>query len=432
MPAPTCRSARPPVCGAPRIPGRRRLAVLAAVAILAPATPGGAGPLTYADALERAALDAPDVRARGLALEGARAAAPAAGRLPDPELSLAVENLPVSGPMAGSFGRDEMTMLRVGVMQAVPSPARRRAERSVAAADIGVADIQLEVAAREARVAAAVAWTELHFAQRRREALDEVLSSLEPLWEAAPSSVASGGDRPAGALSPIRLRAALQDRRSALVAAEAGARAELTRWTGEPDPWSEGLPPEAMLDEAGLRNGLERLPALRARAAAARRADAETDLARAGRQPDWSFELAYGRRDPTYGDMLSVGARVRLPLFADQRQNPVIAARSAEARRVRVEHEGAARSLRAALEADLADHRMHHEQWRRARDVLLPAARDRAGLETASYGAGRAGLGEVIEAFTALAETRLETLDREALVVRESVRIALTYGEDPQ
>ena len=84
------------------------------------------------------------------------------------------------------------------------------------------------------------------------------------------------------------------------------------------------------------------------------------------------------------------------------------------------------------MESDLADHRMHHEQWARARDVLLPAAIDRSSLETASYGAGRAGLAEVIEAFTGLADARLEALDREALVVRETVRIALTYGEDAQ
>ncbi|OGN44006.1 MAG: transporter [Caulobacterales bacterium RIFCSPHIGHO2_01_FULL_70_19] len=413
-------------------PPAGRQAAVAAVLALALATPSLAGPLTYGQALERAAADAPEVRARGLAVDAARAAAPAAGQLPDPELSVAVENLPVSGPMAGSFGRDEMTMVRVGVMQAVPSGARRRAERQIAAADIGVAEMQSQITRREVRVAAALAWTDLHYAKRRREALDEVLAALEPLWDAAPAAVASGQDRPAGALSPIRLKAALEDRRSALVAAEERARAELARWTGEPDPQADGPPPEPVLDEGRLRAGLEQVPTLRAWTAVADRADAETDLARAGRQPDWSFELGYGRRDPMYGDMVSVGARVSLPLFADRRQDPVIAARSADARRVRIEREAATRALRAALEADLAEHRMHHDQWRRARDVLLPAARDRASLETSSYGAGRAGLADVIDAFTGLADARLETLDREALIVREAVRISLTYGEDPQ
>lgn len=400
--------------------------------MLAPAIPALAGPLTYDEALERAWLDAPEIRARGLAVDAVRAAAPAAGQLPDPELSVAVENFPISGPMTGSFGRDEMTMVRVGVIQAVPSAARRRAEREIAAAEVGLAEMQSQVTRREIRVAAALAWVDLYYAKRRRQALDEVLAALDPLWNAAPAAVASGQDRPAGALSPIRLKADLEDRRSALVAAEARARADLARWTGEPDPQVDGPPPEPVLEEATLRAGLEQVPVLRVWAAVADRADADTNLARAGRQPDWSFELGYGRRDPMYGDMLSIGARVSLPLFADRRQDPVIAARAADARRARVEREAAARGLRAALEADLAEHRMHHEQWLRARDVLLPAAIDRSSLETASYGAGRAGLAEVIDAFTAVADARLETLDREALVVREAVRIALTYGEEAQ
>lgn len=435
MSTPSCRRARDDGRGHPRSLRRPHVPFQAIVAValcLVLATPALAGPLTYEQALARASADAPELRARDLAVEAARAAAPAAGRLPDPELTVALENVPVSGPMAGSFGADEMTMIRVGVMQAVPSGARRRAERQIAAADIGVAETQARVTAREVRVAAALAWVDLYYARRRREAVDEVLAALEPLWDAAPAAVASGQGRPAGALSPIRLKAALEDRCSALVAAEARARADLSRWTGEADPQPLGAPPDPTLDEASLRAGLDRVPALRAWEAMADRADADTDLARAGRHPDWSFELGYGRRDPMYGDMVSIGARVSLPLFTDRRQDPLIAARAADARRVRVEREGTARALRAVLESDLADHRMHHEQWARARDVLLPAAIDRSSLETASYGAGRAGLAEVIDAFTGLADARLEALDREALVVRETVRIALTYGEDAQ
>ena len=82
---------------------------------------------------------------------------------------------------------------------------------------------------------------------------------------------------------------------------------------------------------------------LQAYAAAGTRADADVAMAQAGQRPDWAFEVEYGRRDPMFGDMVSVGARVRLPLFADQRQAPVIAARSADAARVRVEREAALR-----------------------------------------------------------------------------------------
>ena len=80
------------------------------------------------------------------------------------------------------------------------------------------------------------------------------------------------------------------------------------------------------------------------------------------------------------------------------------------------------------LEAALADHQMHHSQWQRARDVLLPLARKRADLEIASYSAGRASLADAIEAKTALADAELTVLDREALVAADSVRLTITFG----
>ena len=131
-----------------------------------------------------------------------------------------------------------------------------------------------------------------------------------------------------------------------------------------------------------------------------------------------------------FGDMVSVGVRVSLPLFASQRQEPVIRARALDANRVAVEREAARRAMLAALEGDLAEHTMHREQWLRARDQLLPVARAQADLETAGYGAGTAGLGDVLEAFSALADAQLDALEREARFARDVIRINLTYGSD--
>jgi outer membrane protein TolC len=75
---------------------------------------------------------------------------------------------------------------------------------------------------------------------------------------------------------------------------------------------------------------------------------------------------------------------------------------------------------------------MHHEQWMRARDTLQPLAEKRVRLETASFAAGRANLIDIVDAHSALADAVLTTLDREAAVLRDSVRINLTYGDDSQ
>lgn len=402
-------------------------AMLAGAALASPAL---AGPLTYDQALLKAVASAPALTAADLKTEAARRSLPAAGRLPDPQLRFGIENYPVSGPMAGRFGADEMTMATVGVMQEVPNGARRRAEVAGARADVASAQAQRRMTAREVRSGAALAWIDLYYAEARLAALDAVLKELQPLWDAAPSGVASGATRPAAALAPIRLRAGLLDRRDELAAASQRARAELTRWTGEATPSAVGAPPTLPLDPARLTAELDRHYSLAGYAADTQKATAAVDLARAEKRPDWAFEVGYGRRDPMFGDMVSAGVTVRLPLFADRRQDPLIAARRADRARVDAERELAARALRANLDADLADHIMHHEQWVRTRDVVAPAARQQADLETASYAAGRAGLDEVLQAFTELAETRLTLLEREAAVARDAVRITVNYGAD--
>lgn len=406
--------------------------LLASLVGAALATPAAGEPLTFERALARAQSAAPNLQAATLQVQAARSAAAAAGALPDPRLTLGVDNFPVSGPNAGRFGEEEMTMATVGLMQEFPNRARKRAEAAIARAEVGIAQVGVVTAQREARQRTALAWVDLYFAEHRLAALDEVLGALGPIWSTAPSALTSGESRPAMALAPVRMRAELQDMRSELVAARGKARAELARWTGDPSPSAEGRPPEPSIDEAALRSGLDQLPAIQSYSAASDRARAAVDLAKSEKRPDWAVEVSYGRRDPMFGDMVSAGVSVRLPIFAGRRQEPVIVARTAESARIVAERENARREVSAAFEGDLADHLMHHDQWLRARDEVLPAARQQADLETASYAAGRAGLSEVLDALTALAQARLTALEREAAVVRDAIRINFTYGSAGQ
>ncbi|MGE5721856.1 MAG: TolC family protein [Sphingomonadales bacterium] len=391
-----------------------------------------AAPLGFDDAVAMAEHHAPIVRARARDADARRASVVAAGQLPDPKLGLGVDNYPVSGPPAFTFSGDSMTMARVGISQEIPNAAKRHARTTRAEADVGEADAVRVAEQRRVRVEAALAWIDLAFAERRHEAVKDQIGAIGRLRPPAAAEVASGSARPAQALAVRQALLALEDRQ-AEVAAEVGrARAALARWTGDPDPEPSGPAPEIAIDAAALRASLATLPVVELAAARRRQAEAEVELARADKRPDFGLDLAYQRRASRYGDMISAGVTVSLPLFAHRRQDPIIAARAASADAAQAEEEDARRSLEADLDAALADHRMHHEQWARARDALLPLAHQRADLETASYGAGRAVLLDVIEARTALAEAELQALDREATVVRDAVRLSLTYGRQPK
>ncbi len=208
------------------------------------------------------------------------------------------------------------------------------------------------------------------------------------------------------------------------------SRRALTRWTCDPAPEIAGRVPGFTVAPATLRAELDAHPSIRMIDAQERQATADVRVADAGRRSDFGVNLAYQRRDPRFGDYVSAGVTIGLPLFTRRRQNAEIAAAQANAGRVLAEREAARRAITADLDADIADHVMHHEQWMRAHDTLQPLAEQRVRLETASYAAGRASLADVADAHAALADAVLTTLDREALVVADGARLALTYRSE--
>lgn len=389
-----------------------------------------AEPLTFDAALQRAQHEAPSIRAKALGTEAARSARGAAGALPDPTLGVSVESFPISGPLAFEPHRDDFTMARVSVAQDIPNLAKRHAQQARADSDIKAAEADTAVEARTVEVSTALAWINLAYAERRLAVLDEVLSRLERVVDTTFSAVASGNARPAQTLAGQQAIATMQDRRSELVSNVARTRATLTRWTGDPAPEIAGSIPDFAVDAAALREGLDQHPDIRMIDAQARQADADVRVATAGRESDFGVNLAYQRRDPRFGDYVSAGVTVSLPFFTRNRQNAGIAAAQANAGRVLAEREAARRALAAGLDADIADHIMHHEQWMRAKGTLQPLAEQRERLETASYSAGRASLVDVADAYAALADATITTLDREALVAADGARLTLTYRSE--
>lgn len=391
--------------------------------------PARARPMTLAEAIDTASRNAPSLAARSAQIDAARLAAIASDRLPDPKLEVGIKDFPITGPDAGSFTRDDFTMAVVGVSQEFPNPAKRRARLGRAQAEIGVARASEAVEARNVKVETALAWVDLYFAGQRLAVLRDLDDSINDLDATVAARLASGGSRPAEALEPKQLRAEVDDRRAELVAQAEKARAALARWTGDAHPDVSGTPPAGTIDAASLQQNLEALPALLARDAATAQADADVRLARADKRPDWEVSAGYGYR-AKFGDLVSVGVKVDLPFFTKRRQEPVIAARAKQVDAARLEREAAERELRAKLQSDIADHAMHHDRHVRAREVLVPLARQRAELDRVGYGAGTASLGIALSSAVALAEAELDAFDREVVVARDTILIDLTYGRD--
>ena len=387
-----------------------------------------AEPVTFDQALERAERFAPDIAARASQIEAERLKASTARQLPDPKLEAGIQDFPVTGPVAFNPLEENFSMIRVGVSQDFPNPAKRRARAARAVADVSAAEAEVAVEARDIRVAVGLAWTDLYCAKRKLAVLSDLDKKIDDLASTVRASLTTRAARPSDAVRPAQLKAEVADRRASLNAAAARARTVLTRFTGDPSPEPAGPPPDQPPDRDALLLKLEGVPALRRLDAATDRAQAEVRVAEAEKRPDWSVNVSYGKRNFKFGDLLSVGVTVDLPIFARKRQDPIIAARAREADRVRLERQAALRQLQARLEADLADHQEHHELYVRARETLVPLAERRARLDLDSYAAGRIDIGLALTTTLDAAKAEVDLLDREAIVVRDAVLINLTYG----
>jgi outer membrane protein, heavy metal efflux system len=288
------------------------------------------------------------------------------------------------------------------LMQEFPRAEKRRLqhERAQATAERAqseLAETRLSVARETAQ-----AWIRLATASTSLQDLRSLQSDVDLGAAAARGAVAAGRSSAAAALSAEAAAARLQIRILQMQSEQRSAQAELARWIGEdarrplaPLPSLDQLPApaETLLNSPHLHG--EILP-FTARIAAAR---TDVALARADRRPDWSAQLSFAKRGPEFSDMASLQFTVGLPLFARHRQDPVIAARSAQLRQLEAERESEIRMHTAQTEQMVIEWQQLGEQLTQYERELVPLARERSRAALAAYRAGNADLRLSLDAF---------------------------------
>lgn len=355
------------------------------------AGPATAEPLGLAEAMQLAERESPMLQARQAMRRAASEEAVSAGALPDPELVVGIDNLPITGAEAGRFGAEEMTMRRIGLMQEWPLPSKRRARTAVAEAAVAEAEAEAVASTAEVRRMAAAAWIGRWRSGIELALIDELRVEVERAAELVERRLASGIGSASDALQARAELAALDARRLALVAERSASEAELARWIGtEAARQPAAVPDFTRLPRPAdeLRESIDRHAALQPAAASRLRADRAVDLARTERRPDLRFGAGYGIRSGGRSDMLMLEVGVGLPLFPRNRQDRMIAARLAEADAAGFELDDLRREQRAALERELALWQGLIEQTARYREDLLPLARDRSRISLSSVGSG--------------------------------------------
>jgi len=297
------------------------------VAVLAAANPSGARAqdTTLARLVEEAATASPEVAQARAQVEAERARIPQAGALPDPSLTLGIQN---DGFKRIEIGTMETSFFNIMVTQPLFWPGKRGLREQLATLEARRAEARLTRAVLDLEGRVGRAWIGLLLVRGQIELLDE----QERLWTQAEQTARSryeSGQVPQSDLLRAQLeRARLQRRRWALEAEVATRTAEMNRLRAhpldEPVSWMTRLAdlsdPAVLPDADAQKDAETRSPEVQIATLAVEQAGRRVDLARKERWPDFAITaqvMPRGSLEP----MWQLGVSVGLPIFAGRKQN---------------------------------------------------------------------------------------------------------------
>lgn len=393
------------------------------------AVPRLAPALTLDEALLLAEHEAPSMRARRADIEAARSAAIPAGELPDPRLSLGLQNVPVEGQDRYSLNRDSMTMQMVGIMQEVSNSDKRRARVEAAQAEILQAEAEQQVERLSVRVETALAWIEARAIEQKLALFGSLYNENRLFGKAVQATIAGNEGMAADSVIPRQEAATLAEEEDELHRALTQARAALRRWVGPAadEPLSGNLPLWPV-DTHHFKHNLRQHPNVAVFGPRASVAEAEIQEAVAEKKPDWGWQVDYQHRGREYGDMVSLQVSFDLPLFTTSRKDPKIAAKRSQLIQLEAEREAILREHAQMLESDLAEYERLHNSLERSQKTFVPLAKEKVDLAMASYRAGKGDLAAVVEARRDLIQARLKLIDITQLQALTSARLHFAYG----
>jgi outer membrane protein TolC len=381
----------------------------------------GSRVLTLDKALQLAQQRSAGLVADDEAATAARSMAIAASQLPDPTLTVGINNLPVTRQDQFSVGRDFMTMRSIGIAQEFTRSSKlearaarfeREAQADEAARELALANLQRDTA---------LAWLDRSFEERARDLIAAQRDEAKLQIDAAEAAYSSGRSSRADVFAARSALAQIEDQLAQSERDLATARTRLARWVGAAA--DEPLGPVPSLETVRLRpEDLETMlvhhPQIAVMLEQEAVAQAEADEARANKRPDVSVSLMYSQRGSAYSDMVSIN--VSIPIHWDQthRQDQELTAKLALVRKMRAEREEETRMHVAEALAMLQQWRSNRERIGRYDASLVPLATDRIDAALAAYRGGTGSLTAVFDARRTLLDTRLERLRLEQEVAR--------------
>ncbi len=341
----------------------------------------------------------------------------AASALPDPELFLGAEGVPVDDPLTA----DMMTEYSLGLRQRIPVGASRSARERAGFSQAEELEARYRARRLEVLRETRKAWIDWVSALAAADLARPSRSTFEDLVSVAEARYRSGsGGQNDVSRANLEL-ALLAQRILARVASVEDAGARLQRWTSEAPNSSlqlelPDLPRPDTLDR--LEQQLAHHPELLALQARQAAGEAGVDEARAAFSPEWMIEAGYGHlrgSDPMSGqrqtDQLFAMVSFSLPLFTANRQDRRLSAARAESTARSLDLAERRRELRGELDRQTRLWEQYERRLSNLREHVLGAAENTLETTLLAYRTDRADFDEVVRARLALFEQQQSLIE---------------------
>jgi outer membrane protein TolC len=352
--------------------------------------------------IDESAAARPELRQAEAAARAERERVPQVGALPDPVLTLGIQN---DGFQEIQIGKMETSYWQVMITQPLPWPGKRGLREDVARLGADEAGAALSRTRFTTEGDVRRSYTDL-LAARDRLAL---LKQLEGIWQSSAGVARARYESGEGAQSDV-LRAQLElnrlrQRRWALEAQERSAIQTLNRLRGrsidEPVETTASLRsavlPALPTEDVALSEALARSPELAQAQLSAARASSSVALAKRERYPDLGIQagiMPRGALEPMWLAGISIG----LPIWSSRKQNRAVA--ESEAREDASKR--SAEAVEQVVRLRVAERRTAYcallETVRIFREGLLVQSRATTESTLAQYRVGKVTFASVLEA----------------------------------
>lgn len=395
---------------------------LSATAVAAAMVPplAAAAPLSLEQALDLAAQRSQAARAARAGSAGAAEAVRAAGQLPDPMLSVGIDNLPVTGPDRLRTTADSMTMKRVGISQEWVSPEKRALRQAAAQAQVGREAVAEQVAVADARLQTALAYLDAYYANEGFKLTTLTEHHVHEEAEAARARLSSSTGTSQEVLQMTAARGVAEDESAEMQQLQSAALAGLQRWVGSrPDELAAPVLPGVPGEQAYVAAHPAVLQAQRDIEVARSEASATA----ANRKPNWTWQASYGQRTG-FSDMVSVGVSIPLPVSPGERQDRETAAKLALVEKAEASLEEANRMATAEYRALSSDAQRLAQRAERYRAGVVVPAQQRTQAALAGYRSNQVPLMTLFEARHAEVDTLRKHLNLQRDLAKVQAQLA--------